>query len=124
MYLPAMDIVEIYFDKNLGLATGIASAGSGFGQFIMAPAIHIVKEQLGLEGTFYILGGVVSTAVFFGLIYRIPKTKSSNMGIDNLAYQFDKEQKKNVTMVEKIKMIQNLNSQRMRILKGKKVNMY
>ena len=34
MYLPAMDIVKVYFDSNLGLANGIAAAGSGFGQFI------------------------------------------------------------------------------------------
>ena len=30
MYLPAMDIVEVYFSRNLGLATGIAAAGSPY----------------------------------------------------------------------------------------------
>jgi len=94
MYLPAMDIVEIYFNKNLGVATGIAAAGSGFGQFVMAPAIHVVQEQLGLEGTFYTLGGVVSTAVFFGLIYRLPSNHSRGNGCDNLAFQFEEEQKR------------------------------
>ena len=95
MYLPAMDIVEIYFSKNLGVATGIAAAGSGFGQFVMAPAIHIVQEQLGLEGTFYTLGGVVSTAVIFGLIYKLPSNHSRGKGCDNLAFQFEEETKRN-----------------------------
>ena len=31
MYLPAWDIIEVYFDKKLGLATGIAAAGAGIG---------------------------------------------------------------------------------------------
>ena len=42
IYLPAMDIVKVYFDTNLRLANGVAAAGSGFGQFIMAPTINLV----------------------------------------------------------------------------------
>ena len=77
IYLPAMDIVQVYFRRNLGLATGIAAAGSGFGQFVLAPAIHAVEDTLGLEGTFNTLGAVVSFAVFFALIYRMPNRRSS-----------------------------------------------
>ena len=72
MYLPAMDIVQVYFSRNLGLATGIAAAGSGFG--------HVVEDTLGLEGTCYTLGAVVSSAVFFALIYRMPNRRSSGEG--------------------------------------------
>ena len=32
MYLPAWDIIEIYFDKRLGFATGVAAAGAGVGE--------------------------------------------------------------------------------------------
>ena len=39
MYLPAMDIVQVYFNSNLGVAYGLASAGSGLGQLIIAPVI-------------------------------------------------------------------------------------
>ena len=35
MYLPAWDIIEVYFDKKLGLATGIAAAGAGIGIIIL-----------------------------------------------------------------------------------------
>ena len=31
MYLPAMTIIDHWFSRNLGLATGIAAAGSGVG---------------------------------------------------------------------------------------------
>ena len=33
MYLPAWDIIEVYFDKRLGFATGVAAAGAGIGHF-------------------------------------------------------------------------------------------
>eukprot|EP00092_Neocalanus_flemingeri_P017707 GFUD01019160.1.p1 GENE.GFUD01019160.1~~GFUD01019160.1.p1 ORF type:complete len:452 (+),score=88.21 GFUD01019160.1:104-1459(+) len=72
MYLPAMDIVKVYFDANLGLANGIAAAGSGFGQFIMAPTINLVQEHLGLDGTMYVLAGVVAFSLLFGLMYSVP----------------------------------------------------
>ena len=32
MYLPAWDIIEVYFDEKLGLATGVAAAGAGVGK--------------------------------------------------------------------------------------------
>ena len=37
MYLPAMTIIDHWFSRNMGLATGIAAAGSGVGQFVLAP---------------------------------------------------------------------------------------
>ena len=33
IYFPAMEIIKHWFSKNIGLAAGIATAGSGFGQF-------------------------------------------------------------------------------------------
>ena len=35
MYLPAWDIIEVYFDKRLGFATGVAAAGAGIGHFAL-----------------------------------------------------------------------------------------
>ena len=50
MYLPAMEIIDHWFDKNMGLATGIAAAGSGVGQFVLAPLtewlLHVVSISL------------------------------------------------------------------------------
>ena len=82
MYLPAMDIVKVYFDANLGLANGIAAAGSGFGQFIMAPTINPVEEHLGLDGTMYVLVGVVSCSLVFGLMYSVPEVAEDALDVE------------------------------------------
>ena len=71
MYLPAMDIVEHFFSRRLGLAMGLACCGSGFGQFVLAPLLNLATEQLGLPGTLYCLSATVAAAVFFALLYRL-----------------------------------------------------
>ena len=45
MYLPAMSIIDHWFDRNLGLATGIAAAGSGIGQSALAPLSQLMIRQ-------------------------------------------------------------------------------
>ena len=42
MYLPAMDIVQHFFTRRLGLAMGLACCGSGLGQFVVAPLLHLI----------------------------------------------------------------------------------
>ena len=37
MYLPAMTVIDLWFSTSLGLASGIAAAGSGVGQFLFSP---------------------------------------------------------------------------------------
>ena len=71
MYLPAMDIVDHFFSRRLGLAMGLACCGSGFGQFVLAPLLHLAVEHLGLVGTLYCLAATVAAAVFFVLLYRL-----------------------------------------------------
>ena len=70
MYLPAMDIVDHFFSRRLGLAMGLACCGSGVGQFVLAPLLHLATENLGLVGTLYCLAATVAAAVFFVLLYR------------------------------------------------------
>ena len=41
MYLPAMSVIDHWFSNNMGLATGIAAAGSGIGQFTLGASIFI-----------------------------------------------------------------------------------
>ena len=70
MYLPAMDIVDHFFSRRLGLAMGLACCGSGFGQFVLAPLLQLAIQHLGLTGTLYCLSATVAAAVFFVLLYR------------------------------------------------------
>ena len=88
MYIPAMDIVKVY--SNLGLANGIAAAGSVFGQFIMAPTINLVEEHLGLDGTMFVLAGVVSCSLVFGLMYSVPAVTEDERDVE------EKEDKESV----------------------------
>ena len=73
MYLPAMDIIEHYFSSRLNTASGIATAGSGLGQTVIAPLLQLIREGLSLTETFFCLVGLVAIALPFVLIYRTPK---------------------------------------------------
>ena len=70
MYLPAWDIIELYFDRRLGLATGLASAGSGLGQLVFSPVFHHAELRLGLKGTLYLLAGLVATGAGAGYLFK------------------------------------------------------
>lgn len=72
MYLPAMDIVPHFFLRRLGLATGLAAAGSGVGQVVLAPVLHLATASLGLATTLQCLAGLVASAALFALLYGLP----------------------------------------------------
>ena len=77
MYLPAIVIIDRYFKENLGLATGIASSGSGLGQFIIAPLLQFIQENLSLAHTLYCIAGIIAIALPFILVYRTPQNPDS-----------------------------------------------
>ena len=85
MYLPAMDIVNHFFSRRLGLAMGVASCGSGLGAMVLAPLIHLMIDNMHLAGihtdfdispdivladTLFCLSGMIASAAFFALFYR------------------------------------------------------
>ena len=47
IYLPAVVLCGLYFEKKRSLATGIAVCGSGFGTFVFAPLATFLLEQFG-----------------------------------------------------------------------------
>jgi len=69
IYLPSIDILKLYFDRKLGLANGIGAAGSGLGQFVMAPLINMVEAKCGLSGLMYVLAATVCLSVVFCFAY-------------------------------------------------------
>ena len=75
MYLPAMTIIDHWFDKRMGLATGIAAAGSGIGQFVLSPFSEWLLSQLGLIWSFVIMAAVASMGMVFGMTYTLPESK-------------------------------------------------
>lgn len=55
-YLPAMTVIKMYFTERLGLACGIANAGTGLGQFVMAPIITYFLKNFSLDVVIYFFG--------------------------------------------------------------------
>ena len=78
MYLPAMTIINHWFDKNMGLATGIAAAGSGVGQFALAPLCEMLLQKVGLTWSFLIIGAIAGLGLAFGVAYIMPPNQDEN----------------------------------------------
>ena len=52
------------------MASGIASSGSGIGGMVFAPIIFYVNEEVGLEYTMYVLGGVTAISVTTAFVFQ------------------------------------------------------
>ncbi|KAH9839860.1 major facilitator superfamily domain-containing protein [Rhodofomes roseus] len=68
-YIPAIGLPSQWFDKRRGLATGIASSGSGVGAVILSPIVQSSIDNLGIPWALRIVGflcfacGMVSLAL-------------------------------------------------------------
>ena len=72
-YLPIMTVTKMHFTKNLGLACGISLAGTGFGQFVMAPIINVLLDQYNLAVVLYFFAAMFSLSLPFCLLFKIVK---------------------------------------------------
>ncbi|KAG5678545.1 hypothetical protein PVAND_008212 [Polypedilum vanderplanki] len=71
IYLPAVVLCGLYFEKKRSLATGIAVCGSGFGTFVFAPLARFLLEQFGgWKGANLILAGIILNCAIFGALMR------------------------------------------------------
>lgn len=73
LYMVARAVVNEWFDKRMGLATGLACAGSGVGQLVMAPLVVMAMDSFGLSLTFLMLGTVTGAGAFLGIILDVPE---------------------------------------------------
>ncbi|EPT01309.1 hypothetical protein FOMPIDRAFT_1120752 [Fomitopsis schrenkii] len=55
-YIPAIGLPSQWFDKRRGLATGIASSGSGVGAVILSPIVQASIDHLGIPWALRIVG--------------------------------------------------------------------
>jgi len=81
MYLPAVTIIDHWFCNNLGLATGIASAGTGVGQFALAPVCELLLAKVGLGWSFVIMGVMAASGFLFGLAYFMPSNEPDSSSV-------------------------------------------
>ena len=70
MYLPAVVIVTIYFEKRLSFAMSIASCGAGVATFTFAPLVNLLDENYGWNFTLIMLGIIVFIGAPLGMFYR------------------------------------------------------
>ncbi|OWF52347.1 Monocarboxylate transporter 12 [Mizuhopecten yessoensis] len=70
LYLPAIVMVGMYFDKRRALATGIAVCGSGVGGFVFAPLYEIILDTYGRQGTIWIMSAIILNVVVCAASYR------------------------------------------------------
>ena len=78
LYMSAKAVVNEWFDKRLGLATGLANAGSGVGQLALAPLLVLALDHLGLAVTFLVLGLMTGVSVLLGLALSVPNTDENH----------------------------------------------
>ena len=77
LYMVARAVINVsgVGDKRMGLATGLASAGSGVGQLALAPLLVLAMDRLGLSLTFLMLGAFTGSGALLGLTLTTPDKK-------------------------------------------------
>jgi MFS transporter, MCT family, solute carrier family 16 (monocarboxylic acid transporters), member 12 len=70
MYVPAIVIVGLYFEKKRSLAMGIAVCGSGVGTFVLSPLNHFLYENYGRRGAFLIKAAFILNGCVCGALMR------------------------------------------------------
>ena len=70
IWLPSITGIADYFDKKRAIATVIATSGTGFGMFVLAPTINFLNENLGWSWTIMIIGAVMLTFIPLGLLFQ------------------------------------------------------
>ena len=83
MYLAANDIICKYFDKNLGLASGIALSGGATGALVSSEVLYQLNANMGLGPTLLLLGVITSTGVFFTAFFDSPPSNEDpNLNVE------------------------------------------
>jgi len=88
LYLSAVSIIELYFNRHLGLAIGLATSGTGFGQLVLSQVIVRVEKELHLAYTLMFLAALVSLTLIASATYRYPnKMKTGDLTLEELAIE-------------------------------------
>ena len=62
----------MYFSKRLGLACGIAQAGTGLGQTVMAPVVSFILERYSLAVVLYFFAATFSISLPLCFFFKTP----------------------------------------------------
>ncbi|UXI22630.1 DNA-directed RNA polymerases I II and III subunit RPABC2-like [Sarcoptes scabiei] len=78
LFIAQVVIVTVWFDEKLGLATGLAECGSGFGMAIFALVIDHFIQVYSWKGAMIILCGLISTCLAISGLYAEPGCSDPN----------------------------------------------
>ncbi|XP_041372889.1 monocarboxylate transporter 7-like [Gigantopelta aegis] len=70
IFIPAIIIVGLYFNKKRAIATGIATSGAGVGVFVYGYLCDYLLEEYDWRGTILILSGLLLNCVVCGVVFR------------------------------------------------------
>ena len=68
--MPAILMVQYYFDKRRPLAAGLSLMGHGLGTFIILPILHLLVEYYGWRGAMLLHSGLVLQNLLLSALYR------------------------------------------------------
>ncbi|XP_020619487.1 monocarboxylate transporter 10-like [Orbicella faveolata] len=71
-YLPTLRSLPYWFERRIGLANGIVTAGSGVGTIAMGPLMQLAVNYLGWAHAARVLGGILSLCTIGSLLYKVP----------------------------------------------------
>lgn len=69
-YNPCLSMLTIYFNKRLGLATGIASSGCGLGSIVYPYFVKYLDEQYGWRGALFLCGATQLQSLVCCALFR------------------------------------------------------
>ena len=70
IYVPSIVAVTYYFEKHRGLATGLATAGSGIGAFVFPPLIEQLLKLYKWKGTMLLMAGICLHLLVAAALFR------------------------------------------------------
>ncbi|XP_061181935.1 monocarboxylate transporter 14-like [Saccostrea echinata] len=73
LYVPSHTMSGLYYDKHRSLATGVATAGSGFGGIVFPNLVQFLIDEFGWRGSLLIVAGInLNTFIFAALLRDSP----------------------------------------------------
>jgi MFS family permease len=79
-WIPIQTLIANWFNKNRGLAMGIALTGIGFGGLVMAPLTSVLITRLGWRLAFAGLGALI-LAIVATVVLAIVRSRPADMGL-------------------------------------------
>ncbi|KAH3853346.1 hypothetical protein DPMN_095868 [Dreissena polymorpha] len=74
VYVPSHVLSGLYYSKHRSLATGIATAGSGFGTTVFPIVINELIQYYGWRGSLFIISGLnLHLLIFTALLWPVPR---------------------------------------------------